>query len=114
MKRFRTTNEYNVMPVAIKEYLETVLPGTGQFEYLLGGDVLVVENAEDLAQIPVGNGSATNTIHPMDNVEDIGEYVLFFNAENNLGGNGYFVPKAIYDQSIILKLIHDQTREYWS
>jgi len=106
MKQFKNTSEYVDMPEDIVAHLKLVTENAeGEFEWLLGGNVFLLENCEDLALIPVGDGNATNSVEPMEAVYPVGEYMFFYHLLSDEGGNGYYVPLAMYNQSILLKLI---------
>jgi hypothetical protein len=84
---------------------DCVFPSDVKSEFMLifGGDVHVIETAEDLSQISVGGVSLTDAVvEGFDVAEYVGtgaEYIMFVTINNNGGGPSYFIPKAVYDQN---------------
>lgn len=113
MKIYHTTNDYARMPLDIKAHILDLLDGAqGSFDALLGGDIYELESVAELSEIvvdPASGRTAVDTVTPMDNCQRIANYTSFFMATNDAGGNVYFVPNWIVDNSIILQSIVSAT-----
>ena len=106
MNKFKHTDDYEKMPTAIVDWLEDKLANeTGKFDELLGGEVNVVVNNNDLLFLPF------KVVKPIDNVEEVGNFTLYFEANNNAGGDAYFVPTRMLPSHQLLMEIKRVTNQ---
>ena len=81
----------------------------------IGGKAYIIETMEDLNKFPeifpMTFGQNVLTVERFDNAEVVGDYVEFFEASNNAGGNAAFVPRHLFDQNQILKESYELTIE---
>jgi hypothetical protein len=121
MKTINTIKELKNTSKNFRDEIEQILNETGYyedntkneqtFEEFLGGKFCIIENYEDLKNIPTLEGNYDYTrnlnITETSSVFDICEWnenkniVILFNATNNSGGNTYLVPKEFVIDNII-------------
>jgi len=106
---YTTTNDYGDMPSDIRDHVEEALAGVlGSFDALLGGDVFVLEQLEELNEITVdyeNGGTAADTVGPVDVAVRLSEHTLLLLVTNDAGGPSYFIPNLLADHCIIVQSI---------
>lgn len=133
MKQFKNISELLTAPESIYKYHKQVFrqiaEETGEsvedvmkepFEYVLGGDIFLVERFDDLCYIQTTkvdiNGkwmTLLQTSDAFDACEWIGDYVYIFYATNNAGGPSFWVPKSIVEESGFLRDSIEKTKQAW-
>ena len=96
MNTFKHTDDFERMPSTIVAWLKEKIEDEGPFSDLIGGDIKIVTNNADLLFLPF------RVVKKLDNVEDVGNFTLFFEATNNAGGDAYFVPTRMLSSHQLL------------
>ena len=117
MIKITATEELEKLPEEIQALLKTTMLEyeTTELKEVTGGDVYLIESDEDLLQFTkIFEQCYENnvlTVERFDNVSALENYVEFYYADNNAGGNTAFVPKSIFNQNQILKESYELTIE---
>jgi hypothetical protein len=118
MLLLRNTKEYYEAEVAdeIREVIDTVIEESDEpFENSLGGDIFIVESAEDLERIPAWNidgnegDNIVNTVGSWEIAEKLSErWAFLWLGTNNSGGPAYFIPARLWGLCQIEKQIGEE------
>lgn len=116
MKKFTHTDQYLSMPLEVANDLREALQDEeGDFDHLLGGEIFVIEDILEVAEITFGDGNnATQKADSMDVATVINNYAKFFLATNNAGGNAWYVPMDIVRVCPLLEATIAMTEQYWT
>ena len=115
MKTFTLVSEIDTLPPevasSIRDILDSLPPEDTEnletLSELLGGDVFLIEAAEDLHQIKTAAYDAssdswhdvTSIVYAPDAIEQLGGdngHWMWFLANNNAGGPSYYIPNEIF------------------
>lgn len=116
MITFTHTDQYPQMPLTIANDLREALQDEeGEFEFLMGGNIHVIEDVLELTQITFYDGlNVTQKADTMDVATKIDDYAKFFIATNNAGGDAFYVPLSIVEVCPLLEATITLTKDYWS
>jgi len=119
MKKFTNVTELAEGCPELLDYFKYYHDGelVDGFANYFGGDVFVIETAEDLDKIETSTGqSIREAPQSFDGCNEMldGTYTEFFLCTNNAGGNSYYVPKAIVDENPCVAACVKATELFWS
>lgn len=112
MKQFKQREDLKLFSKILHDHItelcDDVIEDTTDttFQCIIGGDVFIIENDDDLDQIVTLDGSPIkNGPQMFDVCEAVAGnlYVEFWLATNNGGGNAYFVPFEIASKHDFIK-----------
>ena len=81
---------------------ELDIPKEGNMQDLLGGDMYIAEDADDLSTISEMSGMPVHALSDLDGWEvhePFDEYSLLCEITNNAGGNVFIVPLALLEDA---------------
>jgi hypothetical protein len=107
MLSFKSVEELRQAPDSVREDVIMLVGDEdgGDFEYLFGGKVYLVQNFKDLALCEGfnwefatkenRNPSLLDSVESFEDIREVGGYTCYYITTNNSGGNIYYVPNFL-------------------